>query len=97
MTALSDDKYPIARKAERQARYVKCILKTGKTFYPGAMCSYDSTGDVVPATDTSGEIFAGIYDGEAQTTTADTDGEILIGQIEWIAQDPLKPESGLSR
>ena len=86
MAALADDKTDVHRKGLRGVP-IKVILKTTKTFYNGAMCSYDSTGDVVPSTDASGETFAGIYDGPTLTTTADTDGELLIGQKEWIRQD----------
>jgi len=86
MAALADEKTDVHRKG-LDGRYVKVILKTTKTFYPGAMCSYDTSGDVVPSTDAASEIFAGIYDGATLTTTADTDGQLLIGQKEWIRQD----------
>jgi len=88
MTALAADKAYISRKREDRATRLDGTALAASVFYNGAMVMRNAAGKLVPATDTTALVFAGIWDQEAYTVgAADEDLSVLVGQIEWIAQD----------
>ncbi len=70
MSALADD-YQRDRKPVGPEEYT---VKNDEIIYSGALCNIDSTGELVAATDTAGEMFAGVNYGDRCDNS--DDGEV---------------------